>query len=286
MAEEPDIPEEPIHEGAPADEIMQTSSIPAPAIQPPDMEVHHHPDLHHRRKKFREYFLEFIMIFLAVTLGFIAENIREDLADRIKAKEYGQSLYDDLKADSSGLNFNIGFNRWRATKIDSFILLLTSQDIQQHGQSLYYYQAAMNLQIGFTPVDITAQQLRNSGGLRFFKNPEIYNLIASYYSWVNFYAARANERRVVIPNSLTSKLFYADILISIGMITADIKNSIRMPEAGTKLLSTDKQALNEYLLYAGDFKSANELSYYFLNGIVKEKLYALMGVLRKEYAVR
>lgn len=32
------------------------------------MEVHHHP--HVKEKKFKEYFLEFIMIFLAVTLGF------------------------------------------------------------------------------------------------------------------------------------------------------------------------------------------------------------------------
>jgi hypothetical protein len=41
------------------------------------MEVHHHPDLHHKKKNFKEYFLEFLMIFLAVTPGFVAENIRE-----------------------------------------------------------------------------------------------------------------------------------------------------------------------------------------------------------------
>jgi hypothetical protein len=45
------------------------------------MEVHHHPDLHHRRKKFKEYLLEFVMIFLAVTMGFIAENVREGIGD-------------------------------------------------------------------------------------------------------------------------------------------------------------------------------------------------------------
>ncbi|MBC7721634.1 MAG: hypothetical protein H7068_06380, partial [Pedobacter sp.] len=28
------------------------------------MEVHHHPDLHHKSKKWKEYFLEFLMIFL------------------------------------------------------------------------------------------------------------------------------------------------------------------------------------------------------------------------------
>ena len=41
------------------------------------MEVHHHP--HVEKKNFKEYFLEFLMIFLAVTLGFFAENIREHL---------------------------------------------------------------------------------------------------------------------------------------------------------------------------------------------------------------
>jgi len=39
-----------------------------------NMEVHHHPDLHHRKKKFKEYVLECLMIFLAVTLGFFCGN--------------------------------------------------------------------------------------------------------------------------------------------------------------------------------------------------------------------
>ncbi|HEY5464391.1 MAG TPA: hypothetical protein VIJ95_14105 [Hanamia sp.] len=46
------------------------------------MEVHHHPDLHHKKKNFKEYFLEFLMIFLAVTLGFFTESYREQLVER------------------------------------------------------------------------------------------------------------------------------------------------------------------------------------------------------------
>ena len=45
------------------------------------MEVHHHPDLHHNKKKGKEYFLEFLMIFLAVCMGFIAENVREHFTE-------------------------------------------------------------------------------------------------------------------------------------------------------------------------------------------------------------
>ena len=62
------------------------------------MEVHHHP--HVEKKKFKEYFLEFLMIFFAVTLGFFAENIRETLTERHNAKEYaeitGERPYRDI----------------------------------------------------------------------------------------------------------------------------------------------------------------------------------------------
>ena len=56
------------------------------------MEVHHHPQAENppagrAGKSFKEYFLEFLMIFPAVTPGFLAENIRENIADRNKEKE-------------------------------------------------------------------------------------------------------------------------------------------------------------------------------------------------------
>src|SRR2546430_3170722 len=44
-----------------------------------NMEVHKHPHHVTDKKKWGEYFLEFLMIFLAVTLGFFAENIRETI---------------------------------------------------------------------------------------------------------------------------------------------------------------------------------------------------------------
>jgi hypothetical protein len=51
------------------------------------MEVHHYP--HVEKKNFKEYFFEFIMIFLAVrseklisaNMAFIGENMREQLCD-------------------------------------------------------------------------------------------------------------------------------------------------------------------------------------------------------------
>jgi hypothetical protein len=64
----------------------EVSSIEDPKPIKNNMEVHHHPDLHHKAKPWKEYFLEFIMIFLAVTMGFFADNIREHIVDAKKKK--------------------------------------------------------------------------------------------------------------------------------------------------------------------------------------------------------
>jgi len=91
-----------------------------------NMEVHHHPDLHHKRKHFKEYFLEFLMIFLAVTLGFFAESLREHLNDQTKEKEYIHSLIADLKGDQQVLSQHIaqdggGYGRGKKNKRQPFI---------------------------------------------------------------------------------------------------------------------------------------------------------------------
>ena len=51
-----------------------------------EMEVHHHPKV--EKKNFKEYLLEGLMIFIAVTLGFFAESIREHFTEVRVTNEY------------------------------------------------------------------------------------------------------------------------------------------------------------------------------------------------------
>jgi len=67
------------------------------------MEVHHHPDLDQKKKNFKEYLLEFLMIFLAVTLGFFAESLREHIVDKARERQYIKSFYTDLQSDQRDL---------------------------------------------------------------------------------------------------------------------------------------------------------------------------------------
>ncbi|MGQ0739833.1 MAG: hypothetical protein ACT4OJ_12310, partial [Bacteroidota bacterium] len=66
------------------------------------MEVHHHS--HTSRKKWTRYFWEFLMLFLAVTLGFIVENKREHIIEGHRAKDYAKALVSDLAADTASLS--------------------------------------------------------------------------------------------------------------------------------------------------------------------------------------
>ena len=43
------------------------------------------------------------MIFLAVTMGFIAENIREHFVNKEKENQYIKSFYEDLSNDERNL---------------------------------------------------------------------------------------------------------------------------------------------------------------------------------------
>jgi hypothetical protein len=156
-----------------------------------DMEVHHHPDLHHKKKKFTEYFLEFLMIFLAVTLGFFAESLRENISDSNKEHEYMQSLLNDLRTDSLKMEYVIGDNHRKSNKLDS-LMRLSVQDLSDgHNRLLLYKYAGYS---GFYSIfksnDATMLQLKNSGGLRVIKKDHVADSIARYdYEVKIIYAA-------------------------------------------------------------------------------------------------
>ena len=156
------------------------------------MEVHHHPDIHHNNKKFREYFLEFLMIFFAVTMGFLAESLRENMGDKEKEKEYISSLISNLKQDTANLNNTILDNRKKDKGLDSLIFLSFKNLAEPaNRQQLYNYTSKyVSFYSAFLSDDATMLQLKNSGGLRYIKHTHVADSIAQYdLEMRNIYAA-------------------------------------------------------------------------------------------------
>ncbi len=144
------------------------------------MEVHHHPDLHHKSKPWKEYFLEFLMIFLAVTMGFIAENIREHQTEKKIGKELIHSLVNDLKADTAAFNENIIFWTTRLKGIDSLRYYI-QPDIKNTNVEKTYYWVEQMFEFGdFKYHDATIQQLRNTGNFRLIEKRNIIDSLIAY----------------------------------------------------------------------------------------------------------
>src|SRR5437667_1560600 len=97
------------------------------------MEVHHHAHLasgetHTSRKKWTHYLWEFLMLFLAVFCGFLAENWREHITEHEREKVLMKSMLKDLQADTTIFSGTMKGISLINAHIDSLIPLLSNNN--------------------------------------------------------------------------------------------------------------------------------------------------------------
>ena len=147
------------------------------------MEVHHHPKV--EKKGLKEYFLEFLMIFLAVTLGFFAESLQERIVNKEKETHYIKSMLQDIKIDKEELPAVLSWQNIILNKIDSALGIpvarLTDIDVQDtfYHHFVYIYSWVST----FTHNDNAYTQLRNAGGFSVIHRQEIIDSIGLFYSF-------------------------------------------------------------------------------------------------------
>jgi hypothetical protein len=181
------------------------------------MEVHHHPDLHHKRKKFREYFIEFIMIFLAVTLGFFAEGLREHMSETKRAREYALMLMQDVIKDTVTLHDLMKYYQNRIGSLDTLQLLRRTQKTSMADIDFYYYSfpAFSASRISFN--DATLQQVKNSGNLRYFHSLKLKKKIGEYDNITRDFALRLDNELNWLPivSGFYNSLFDYDARVAV-----------------------------------------------------------------------
>lgn len=117
-------------------------------------------------KSWKSYFLEFLMVFLAVVMGFLAESFRNRLADEQKAKLLKKAIVLDLKKDLIQLEEYTRQGEFIVSmlhRMDS-LLDLNPKDVDQKD----YYQTLMNYSVmySFTPSDKSLNQAEEIGLLQ------------------------------------------------------------------------------------------------------------------------
>ena len=158
------------------------------------MEVHSHS--HTPRRKWTHYFWEFLMLFLAVFAGFLAENQREHYIEHKRAEVLANNLYKELYTDSIYMSDKIKNRLVKERECGNFINHASDSSLNPLSDGFLpalYWTFIQTNQIYFEPNDGVLSQLRNSGELRYFKNTELQTAIGKLNVSINNIRSR-NDR--------------------------------------------------------------------------------------------
>jgi len=238
------------------------------------MEVHAHT--HTPRKKWTHYFWEFLMLFLAVFCGFLAEYQLEHKIEKDRAKEYARMMKEDLVKDTLQLNSFMA-NKDRLRKIEERLarIFMKDKDSVNFGDFYFVWGWGANLDV-YIPNDVTYSQMKNSGSLRYFKNTALLGKLAMY-DWEIKRFTESNHKMMGLFGGMESR-HYAEFIIDINLFgrkhgyDVDTSKSVksagfdfRMWDLGGIVLSNIRNILNSY----------NDYQYPRLKQIVSEAILLL-----------
>ncbi len=266
------------------------------------MEVHHHP--HVEKKSFKEYLLEGLMIFLAVSMGFIAENIRTYFEEKQVEREYIESMINDLKVDARIIQGCINQNSQTHLRYaDSLIKYLDREkwgDIEKAAIYLYGLRAILSNTLNFSNETIT--QLKSGGGARLIKHRAALDSIMAYDHSISYLERMNNiyiEARGLV-NDSRARIFYAKSLnfppdvISLGIPDINPLSKISLNDnkkidwlikngkVNMLIVDNDPKDLNEYINKV-KYKRDTIKNYLWLLQNTKSQSLRLIQFLQKEY---
>ena len=217
------------------------------------MEVHHHA--HTARKKWTHYFWEFLMLFLAVFCGFLAEYWLEHKIEKDREKQYIRSFVEDLERDTATLNERVRYCNLTIDRVDSAIAVFNDPRLNDLAGEIYYFLRWMHRSDNFSVNDRTIVQLRNAGGMRLVTNKSVSDSIIDYYKEVEYiqfiYVEQVEWRRALRP--YFPELFDGN---DYGQ-SIDSKNMVIRPNTPVKLRSTDAKMINGLILTLNNIKGIN-----------------------------
>jgi hypothetical protein len=259
-----------------------------------NMEVHHHPDLHHKPKKWKEYFLEFLMIFIAVTLGFFAESYREHIVEKNREEIYMKNMLEDLKKDTANINIAVKGNRFFVAGIDTLLDLLSNPKNDSIYQRKLFISSLVNTYY-YMPIqfsELTMSQLKYSGNFRLISKHDVANALLQYEEGVN--ACKTNYD--LLPNyfhiyeATNKELFNMSLARKAFKAIEQDFNTVFLPNSEIEKLVGNGKYLDKYdlPLFA---KYHDDILYYqttlsnVTNITAKQKSSAesLIKLIRKEY---
>jgi hypothetical protein len=248
------------------------------------MEVHHHAHIPtSREKKWSHYFWEFLMLFLAVFCGFLAEYQLEHKIESDRGKKYIVSMYEDLKMDTVALNSILQNRNGRNEMFDSIFYLI--DDPADRLADLYFFarHVTRTAPVLFFNNDRTIQQLKYSGGLRLITNKRVSDSLMIYDKQVRLVLDRQEIELANVRECLPYYYRIFDGRVFVKM--QDINNIIGRPPSNPSLLKFSEQDMNTFVGYCQAIKAIN-LGNATHTKVLKEKAVELIEIIKNEYHLK
>lgn len=229
------------------------TNIAKPNPEPDQMEVHHHPHSH-GKKSFKTYLWEFVMLFLAVFCGFLAEYYLEHRIEKERGKQFIESFYEDLKTDTAKISFHTNYDQEKMDGIGNIRSCYDAILKNPHDAScLLDVIKYSSINRPFIRTDRTLKQLANAGGFRLLKKADADSIVSYDEAFNNFQDFQSS----VFQNA-------QDIVRSTFNLLVNFKANQQMfiAQSGRPLgtESFTKQAVTETVFFSND---KNLLNRYF-----------------------
>jgi len=260
----------------PSDTITPTTNVdPANQIQETEnMEVHKHPQHVTHKKKWGEYLLEFLMLFLAVFLGFIAENEREHFVEHQREKKFARRLLSDLRQDSLFFETRISLLEKRQNAHKRFLEIMTSPVRPTDAEVMRGFVPLLTgTNNDFTTA--TYNQMKTSGSLRYINNDSLTTSLQKYYDVLLAKTSRDSEG---------ADKFFTDYIIS--YMTKHFRFQDFKPSDGApihiQLLNRSAESDQELINIMGVW-SSNCDTQLDLQRPAQKQMLELIKLIKKEY---
>jgi hypothetical protein len=252
------------------------------------MEVHHHPQLEHKPKPWKEYILEGLMIFIAVTMGYFAESVREHLSDKEKAKQSIETIITSIASDTAQLNSILASNKLSLSYLKKFIKLKGSNFLESKTKHEFYddvLNGSYN-DVYFRSNDAAFQQLQTSGTLRLINNQGVLDSLFQYQHNTSLMLRNESDhyyfsKLVWEGMSNVIDVTYASLDAS-SFNFQDVSGVFKAPEGKDLAFNNDKKTVDKLFNDASTLALNSNIYVGLLN---QQLVYGkkLIGILKKEY---
>ncbi|MFM7854078.1 MAG: hypothetical protein ACKO96_19695 [Flammeovirgaceae bacterium] len=246
------------------------------------MKTEEKQNAHPVKKGAKEYLLEGFMIFVAVTMGFIAENIREKISENQKELEFIESLVEDLKEDQIYLDDQLAGQKSKLAQLDTLTQLANTKGEIQNTNDFYYYGVLVTQYASVALHTGTVDEIKNGGGLHLIRKRNIPKKIMEYYNYSSIVKNVEDRMNFVDDHYRQAFIEVIDPAIFDSITDWKTSNGLTKPENNPPLRNSSIESLAR-LSGNATYMRVLRFRIYYLTAQLKIDGENLLKLIQKEY---